>query len=133
MNEFKTMVRAQSDAKANLTIGEPFGIEYFYQTLSSLKAEDRFKSGRQEDAQEFLSFLLNRIHDEMVVCLDSLSPSDQGEEKHEPTAVAADTEQEQEQEADDSDWNVVGKKNRSHITRKVLFLKYLNEFLLKNF
>ncbi len=115
MSEFKTMFRQQNDAKANLNIGEPFGIEHFYETLSTLKAEERFKSGRQEDAQEFLSFLLNRIHDEMVVCLESLSSNGHVEEKNEPIV----TQKDNEHEPDDSDWNVVGKKNRSNVTRKV--------------
>ena len=47
------MIRIQHDPKSNLVIGEPFEIEYFYETLASFKAELTFKSGRQEDAQEF--------------------------------------------------------------------------------
>ena len=115
MSEFKTIVRVQSDSKSNLVIGEPLGIEYFYETLGNLKAEARFKSGRQEDAQEFLSFLLNRIHDEMVSCLDSLNTNlNKIINIQTENEVVVETE-----EPDDSDWNVVGKKNRSHIIRRV--------------
>lgn len=120
ISEFKTMIRAQQiDAKStnNLTIGEPFAIDYFYEALANLKAEARFKSGRQEDAQEFLSFLLNRIHDEMVTCLDSLNPNvpaPKPEVVNVPVVI--------QEEADESDdWEVVGKKNRSHVTRKAEF------------
>lgn len=120
ISEFKTMVRNQNDPKSNLVIGDPFGIEYFYETLAKLKSELSFRPGRQEDAQEFLSFLLNRLHDEMVKCLDSLNTkSNVVEQNGQYETVNVNVEPNE--EADDSDWNVVGKKHRSHITRKTEF------------
>ena len=107
VSEIKTTPCNPHKTKLNLIIGEPFEINYFYNTLADLNAEMSFKSGRQEDAQEFLSFLLNRLHDEMVKCLDSLNT------KVVETEVDGN---------DDTDWNLVGKKNRSHITRKVFNL-----------
>lgn len=88
--EFKVMVRNSEQSNKSsgglsiytssgkeLILGEPFEIDYFYETLANLKAELSFKMGRQEDAQEFLSFLLNRLHEEMVKCLESLNPASQ--------------------------------------------------------
>jgi ubiquitin C-terminal hydrolase len=43
----------------------PFTPEYVYDTLRTLKEVDSIK-GRQEDAAEFLGFLLNGLHDELL-------------------------------------------------------------------
>lgn len=47
INEFKSMVRysqgQESSNKKQLVIGEPFEIDYFYETLASLKSELQFK------------------------------------------------------------------------------------------
>jgi hypothetical protein len=121
ISEFKTMVRLSSESKLNLVIGEPFDIDYIYETLASLKAADlTFSNGRQEDAQEFLSFLLNQLHDEMVKCLESLNPNYKENTNVEPHNQG-DSGEPNEESQDDSDWNVVGKKNRAHVTRKVEF------------
>lgn len=117
------MVRLPSDSKSNLVIGDPFDIDYFYDTLASLKAELTFTSGRQEDAQEFLSFLLNRLHEEMVTCLDSLNPNfkhtqTNGQSIQQPMSEEPSNSDEKD---DSDDWNIVGRKNRAHVTRKVEF------------
>lgn len=105
----------------NLFIGEPFDIHYFYNTLTNMNAEMSFKSGRQEDAQEFLSFLLNKLNDEISRCLDSLSPYFLKNNNLKKSEVNV----EMNESDDDDDWNLVGKKNRSHITRKVFIYKKL--------
>jgi ubiquitin carboxyl-terminal hydrolase 10 len=116
-----------------LIIGEPFEIDYFYSTLADLKAELTFKSGRQEDAQEFLSFLLNRLHEEMIKCLESLNPESLANETSNNTSnklnnsvhltngssTSTNGNEHNDNEEEDN-WKEVGKKNRAFITRKVL-------------
>lgn len=108
----------------DLVIGDALEIDYFYETLSSLKADQVFK-GRQEDAQEFLSFLLNHLHEEMIRCVEtfdgtrqsSSAPSSGGN-----TATQAASSQVNGTSADvnDDEWQEVGKKNKAYVTRRVL-------------
>ena len=64
--------------------------------------------GRQEDAEEFLTFLLNGINDEMLSVLKLLN----NESDHNVQQQI-----EEEEEADD-EWQEVGPKNKSCITRR---------------
>jgi ubiquitin carboxyl-terminal hydrolase 10 len=83
--------------------------------------------GRQEDAQEFLSFLLNRLHDEMVKCLESQDPAKQQEHMASPAAqqngfahaAANGTQHDANAEDGADEWQEVGRKNRAFITRRV--------------
>lgn len=107
----------------DLVIGEALEIDYFYETLSSLKNDQVFK-GRQEDAQEFLSFLLNRLHDEMIRCLESVDANRQSSSAPSSSAQAqpqATSTQVNGAGADlnDDEWQEVGKKNRAYVTRRV--------------
>ncbi|CAF0796641.1 unnamed protein product [Brachionus calyciflorus] len=132
INEFKIMVRSSNSSDQiklsasngkELILGESFEIDYFYEALSSVKSEITFKSGRQEDAQEFLSLLLNRLHEEMIRCLESLNQTENGDNTHlngnKSNEINNNTNNLEENEADE--WKEVGKKNRAMITRKAEF------------
>ncbi len=133
INEFKVMVRTQQNESSkpskDLVIGEPFEIEYFYNILSELKFELALKSGRQEDAQEFLSALLNKLHEEMTKCLESLSLTNSSTStvytetvlNHSKTNgnSSNDLKPNENNLEEDDEWKEVGKKNRAFITRKV--------------
>lgn len=125
-----TTIIASHNGK-ELVIGEPFDIDYFYSTLADLKAELEFKSGRQEDAQEFLSFLLNRLHEEMIKCLESLNPtnpntsasntSNSQQSTHLTNGNSNNNNENENNDEDEDEWKEVGKKNKAFITRKTEF------------
>jgi ubiquitin C-terminal hydrolase len=48
-----------------IEFGEAFSPEYVYDALRGLKRFDSMK-GRQEDAEEFLGFLLDGLHEEFL-------------------------------------------------------------------
>jgi len=87
---------------------EPKGV---YEVLSVMKSTLSEK-GRQEDAEEFLSFLLNGIHDELVALSKLHQP------KTQPELTNGDV---HESESDDDEaWEEVGPKNKVRTTRKAV-------------
>lgn len=144
---------AKHNNRDHLVIGEPFEIDYFYDTLitstttttmnnqtttttktgaanEQQQTTTTFNSGRQEDAQEFLSMLLNRLHEEMVKCLESLNPASskdqqqqQQQDLHSKTNGGGSIQQQQQEdeEANEIEWREVGKRNRAYVTRKAEF------------
>ncbi|KAI8066849.1 hypothetical protein BC940DRAFT_257458 [Gongronella butleri] len=82
--------------------GEPFVPEYVYDALRGQKRFDSLR-GRQEDAEEFLCFLLDGLHEEMVAVLK------QQAEKRE------------EEERKNSQWMEVGPKNKTTSIRTSTF------------
>lgn len=78
--------------------------------------------GRQEDAEEFLSFLLNGIHDELV----ELQKLVKSKTVDSPTTNGIDDADHVNHEtqlngSDEDLWEHVGKKNKASILRKVSF------------
>jgi ubiquitin carboxyl-terminal hydrolase 10 len=64
---------------------------------------------RQEDAQEFLSFIMDQMHDELLK-LDGHSRSINGNKS---SLVSS---------AEDDEWETVGRKNKSAVTRTQSFV-----------
>ncbi|KAK4323537.1 hypothetical protein Pmani_005770 [Petrolisthes manimaculis] len=105
--------------------GPPFEPSYVYKMLATMNGE-LFKDGRQQDAEEMLSFVLNALHEEMVEALkvadeggystslkdNSLNGSVNGE---------ASNVSDQEDASDPDEWKVMGPKKRSYITRTATF------------
>lgn len=135
--------QSKSSSNKELLMGDSFECEYLYDVLKNSQTQMEFKQGRQEDAQEFLSFLLNRLHEEMIKCLDSLNlkPEQQQHEQqnHQPhqTVNSADYSKlngkgglnghngseatnNGTNEEDDEEWKEVGRKNKAFVTRKVI-------------
>jgi len=86
--------------------------------LNSLSPTDTFKvvEGRQEDAEEFLTFLLNGLNDEMLALFKSVDESQGQETVGSADMDAAAVPEEDEEEEDE--WQEVGPKNKSVVTRR---------------
>ena len=106
--------RDKGKKNEDLPVGMTFEASSIFQLLLSLTS-DTFKveEGRQEDAEEFLTFLLNELNDEMLALLKLLIIDDLDEEQDDKNeANEAD-------EDDNDEWHEVGAKNKSLLTRRV--------------
>lgn len=87
--------------------------------MASIARFDFMRQGRQEDAEEFLGFFLNTLHDEASALLgkqprEALPPAkDDEEETPAPAAAAAEG-----GSAPASDWTEVGKKGKGSVVRQ---------------
>ncbi|KAI8642580.1 hypothetical protein BD408DRAFT_386874 [Parasitella parasitica] len=89
--------------------GEPFVPEYVYNALREQKKFDTLR-GRQEDSEEFLCFLLDGLHEEMIAVL-----KEQQDKKDAEAAAAAKA------ASGSDDWLEVGAKNKTSNLRSAGF------------
>ncbi|KAJ3127898.1 hypothetical protein HK098_005539 [Nowakowskiella sp. JEL0407] len=87
---------------SDTTQSEPFAPEYVYDALSKLRKMELHHRGRQEDAEEFLGFLLDAMHEELLSVMGKNTTKPTNEENNE--------------------WREVGKKNKVSITRTTEFV-----------
>ncbi|XP_019849471.1 PREDICTED: ubiquitin carboxyl-terminal hydrolase 10-A-like isoform X1 [Amphimedon queenslandica] len=99
---------------------KPFRPDFIYEILPKIKSSLSIQ-GRQEDAEEFLSCFLNKLHEEMVAAKQSvLTPP--------PTTSANETQElktgdnERGGAEEEEEWQEVGPKNKSTITRQTEYL-----------
>jgi len=103
----------KSKKNEDLPVGMTFEASSIFQFLLGLTS-DTFKveEGRQEDAEEFLTFFLNALNDEMLALLKLLLEDEEDElEGHEQGLDQG--------QDDQAEWHEVGAKNRSLLTRRV--------------
>ncbi|KAF1841327.1 cysteine proteinase [Cucurbitaria berberidis CBS 394.84] len=111
MRDFKSIDSAASIEQLRLRLkdndleqyGDPLTPEYVYDVIKRLPRFDNMKRGQQEDAEEFLGFLLAGLHDE---CVQIIKNEKQNEATDSVTLGAV-----------DNDWHEVGAKQKTAVTQ----------------
>ncbi|XP_035483722.1 ubiquitin carboxyl-terminal hydrolase 10 isoform X4 [Scophthalmus maximus] len=105
--------------------GVPFEPTYIYKLLTLIKSSLSEK-GRQEDAEEYLGFTLNGLHEEMLALKKLISP----QEEKAPTPNGPESQPAVEEdvadkdgEGSDDEWEQVGPRNKTSITRQADFVR----------
>ncbi|XP_077503222.1 ubiquitin carboxyl-terminal hydrolase 10-like isoform X2 [Amblyomma americanum] len=101
----------ETGKKDELVIGSAYDPEPFRDLLMKIKPD--CKKGKQEDAEEFLSFMLNGLHDEMVSSMRSVSNGLNGQCNGEAQAPA----EHLDDDDDEGPWKTVSHRNRCQVTR----------------
>ncbi|KAI5857319.1 cysteine proteinase [Durotheca rogersii] len=96
--------------------GEPFTPEFVYDAIRKLPRFAGMRAGHQQDAEEFLGFVLEALHDECAKVMrrvaDSSATASVGNSSAAtPSAVSPTSTQ------DASDWLEVGRRQRAAVTR----------------
>ena len=105
--------KSQEGSKQEVVMGMPFEPTYVYALLSQVKTSLSHQ-GKQEDAEEFLSCILNGLHEELTQLAST-------EEKQEPGAPNKHSGTDSEpgvREGSMGEWEQVGPRNKSTVTRK---------------
>ncbi|XP_006530909.1 ubiquitin carboxyl-terminal hydrolase 10 isoform X2 [Mus musculus] len=131
MNEFTNMPVPPKPRQAlgdkivrDIRPGAAFEPTYIYRLLTVIKSSLSEK-GRQEDAEEYLGFILNGLHEEMLSLKKLLSPT---HEKHSVSNgprsdLIEDEELEDTGKGSEDEWEQVGPKNKTSITRQADFVQ----------
>uniref|UniRef100_A0A8C4HL75 Ubiquitin carboxyl-terminal hydrolase n=1 Tax=Dicentrarchus labrax TaxID=13489 RepID=A0A8C4HL75_DICLA len=105
--------------------GVPFEPNYIYRLLTLIKSSLSEK-GRQEDAEEYLGFTLNGLHEEMLALKKLISP----QEEKAPTPNGPESQPgveedvaDKEEEGSEDEWEQVGPRNKTSITRQADFVR----------
>ncbi|XP_050167048.1 ubiquitin carboxyl-terminal hydrolase 10 isoform X1 [Myiozetetes cayanensis] len=132
MNEFTNMPVPPKAKQAlgdkivrDIRPGAAFEPTYIYRLLTVIKSSLSEK-GRQEDAEEYLGFILNGLHEEMLTLKKLLSPHNEKlsvSNGPEAQAVPEEEEQEEQGEGSEDEWEQVGPRNKSSVTRQADFVQ----------
>ncbi|KAK4990246.1 hypothetical protein LTR66_006858 [Elasticomyces elasticus] len=121
MREFKTIDSAESMEKLRMRLkdheleqyGEPLLPKSLYETIKRIPLFHTISQGRQEDAEEFLGFILNELHDECVLVTHTQSSSASTVlQANGPTSAVVTS-----SATPDAGWMEVGPKQKASITQ----------------
>ncbi|XP_057701578.1 ubiquitin carboxyl-terminal hydrolase 10 isoform X2 [Corythoichthys intestinalis] len=105
--------------------GVPFEPTYIYRLLTLIKSSLSEK-GRQEDAEEYLGFTLNGLHEEMLALKKLISPQEEkAPTPNGPESLAGlvEVDADKDEEGSEDEWEQVGPRNKTSITRQADFVR----------
>lgn len=121
LRDRKEKALRKDDGSIEVQCGAPFEPSYIYKMLNSIRSDTFKVEGRQEDAEEFLGCLLNALNDEMLELIKLVEePSAKSTLSNGDIATNGDTSA-LSQDEDDTEWTVMGRKNKGSITRRADF------------
>uniref|UniRef100_A0A8C9TM15 Ubiquitin carboxyl-terminal hydrolase n=1 Tax=Scleropages formosus TaxID=113540 RepID=A0A8C9TM15_SCLFO len=109
----------------DIRAGVPFEPDYIYRLLTVIKSSLSEK-GRQEDAEEYLGYILNGLHEEMLALKKLLSPQEgKASTLNGPVSQprAQEDMAERQEEGSDDEWEQVGPRNKTSVTRQADFIR----------
>nr|KAF6392562.1 hypothetical protein mPipKuh1_007763 [Pipistrellus kuhlii] len=130
MNEFTNMPVTPKPRQAlgdkimrDILPGAAFEPTYISRLLTVIKSSLSEK-GRQENAKEYLGFILNGLHEEMLNLKKLLSPNnDKLSISNGPKSYSMNEEEQEEPgEGSEDEWEQVGPRNKTSVTRQVDFI-----------
>ncbi|XP_028258435.1 ubiquitin carboxyl-terminal hydrolase 10 isoform X2 [Parambassis ranga] len=129
MNEFNNMplpskTKQAVGEKKDIRTGVPFEPTYIYRLLTLIKSSLSEK-GRQEDAEEYLGFTLNGLHEEMLALKKLISPQEEKASTPNGPESQAGVEDDvaDKDEGSEDEWEQVGPRNKTSITRQADFVR----------
>ncbi|XP_043562573.1 ubiquitin carboxyl-terminal hydrolase 10 [Chiloscyllium plagiosum] len=131
MNEFSTMPVPSKPKPGtgdktvkDIRTGIPFEPTYIYRVLTVIKSSLSEK-GRQEDAEEYLGFILNGLHEEMLALKKLITPQDERNVVSNGPDLQQGVEEdlEEQSEGSEDEWEQVGPRNKTSVTRQSDFIR----------
>ncbi|XP_048402534.1 ubiquitin carboxyl-terminal hydrolase 10 [Stegostoma tigrinum] len=131
MNEFSTMpvpskpkLGTGDKIVKDIRTGIPFEPTYIYRVLTVIKSSLSEK-GRQEDAEEYLGFILNGLHEEMLALKKLITPQDERNVVSNGPELQQGLEEdlEEQSEGSEDEWEQVGPRNKTSVTRQSDFIR----------
>ncbi|OAA39045.1 Peptidase C19, ubiquitin carboxyl-terminal hydrolase 2 [Beauveria brongniartii RCEF 3172] len=118
MHEYRVLKSAPTNEQLRKSIrgeeieryGEPFTPEFVYDAIRQLPRFASMRRGHQQDAEEFLGFLLQSLDDECTSIMNNASQSASQAAGSETASVDGSTDP-------SGDWLEVGRKQRAAVTR----------------
>lgn len=116
LHEFKTIRSAPTVAQLQQAVrpeeidrhGDPFTPEFVYEAIRQLSRFASMRRGHQQDAEEFLGFVLQSLDDECTAVMNNFSSA---------TATASESSSVDGNADPSGDWLEVGRKQRAAVTR----------------
>ncbi|KAK7869965.1 hypothetical protein R5R35_013739 [Gryllus longicercus] len=110
----------RKDDTIEVQVGAAFEPNYIYKMLSNIQSDTFKVEGRQEDAEEFFSCLLNALNDEMLELIKLVKDTSDSNISNGDVSNGDGANQSYEDD-DDTEWKVMGKKNKGSVTRRAEF------------